>query len=503
MAFQSGSFQSDAFQVTASDVTIGLTGQSVSASAGSVATSQTVSFGINGLALVPVEGRSNHIKNSTMAGAVAGSPGTIPTYWANVNAGNITLQSVATGTDGTTGLAYIDLRYAGTANANSTVYIAPAHYGNSPIASLGQTWTGSFYAGLVAGSWPSGSCSALFAEINHAGAAASQQTTAINLKTITNSTLVRKEATRTLGGTQVFDLGYVGFRITFAFANTEAVDFTVRIAAPQLELNSSATAFIPTSAGAVYDSLSSSQDVSFALSGQSASASGGTLSASQDVSFALSGQSVSASAGTVAPSILNTVALTGQSVTSSAGTLTSEQSISIALSGQSVSTSSGTITPSTDSSITLQLTGQSVTASAGNATPSIEVTLGLTGQQVSTSGGTVTAEQAITLALSSQQAAASSGSVSTSQDVSLAITGQSVSAAYTAPTVTQAVSVSLTGNSVTSGYGVITPSVTADITLQLNGSYVTAIAGEVGTTGGTPAANDSNYVVLARRVGRR
>src|SRR4029077_4515010 len=55
------------------------------------------------------ETRTNVIKNSTMAGAVAGTPGTNPTFWqVGLSTTGFTQQIVGTGTEN--GIAYIDYR---------------------------------------------------------------------------------------------------------------------------------------------------------------------------------------------------------------------------------------------------------------------------------------------------------------------------------------------------------------------------------------------------------
>ena len=59
------------------------------------------------------ESRTNSIRNNTMQGAVAGTPGTNPTNWDIVVSGTgITQQIVGTGTED--GITYIDVRFSGT-----------------------------------------------------------------------------------------------------------------------------------------------------------------------------------------------------------------------------------------------------------------------------------------------------------------------------------------------------------------------------------------------------
>ena len=62
--------------------------------------------------------RTNLIKNNSNTGAVAGSPGTLPTNWSDTGlATGITRSVVAFGTHPTLNLPYIRLRYSGTASS--------------------------------------------------------------------------------------------------------------------------------------------------------------------------------------------------------------------------------------------------------------------------------------------------------------------------------------------------------------------------------------------------
>ena len=58
------------------------------------------------------ESRTNQIRNNSMQGAVAGTPGTLPTNWGVSVAGGLTRTVVGTGTEN--GIEYIDVRVQGT-----------------------------------------------------------------------------------------------------------------------------------------------------------------------------------------------------------------------------------------------------------------------------------------------------------------------------------------------------------------------------------------------------
>jgi hypothetical protein len=182
--------------------------------------------------------RTNSIRNSSMVGAVAGSPGTLPTNWAASVAG-LTQTIVGTGTEN--GLPYIDLRFNGT--ANSTTLLVNLEGTTTIAASNGQTWNQSIYAKVIAAPQPPISY-ALFS-VQRAGGS--------NLGSFTNtfvptSTLQRFTATNTMNQATITSIQPY-FLATIAAAT--AYDFTIRIAAPQMELGAYATTWVPTTTAAV------------------------------------------------------------------------------------------------------------------------------------------------------------------------------------------------------------------------------------------------------------
>lgn len=179
--------------------------------------------------------RVNWIRNNAMAGAVAGTPGTMPTNWTDgIAAVGLNRQVVAVGTTG--GNPYIDIRYYGTVTAANTCtlqfdtfFVVPP---NTPV-------TGSVYLGLVAGS--------LVGSVVNGN----------------SGILLRWDATDTYGGANTYysaplaltaatprythtptllpsarDRGYFGIAFTPVVG---AVDFTLRVLLPQAELGSTAT----------------------------------------------------------------------------------------------------------------------------------------------------------------------------------------------------------------------------------------------------------------------
>jgi hypothetical protein len=191
--------------------------------------------------------RTNSIRNSTMVGAVAGSPGTLPTNWISSNAG-LTQTIVGVGTE--LGLSYVDIRLNGT--AIGAIFNLFTEGATQVVASNGQTWTNSFYMKLVAAPNPYNLIQSNFSERTAAGSflTGGQQTITLT-STLTRFTFTR---TNTNALTERINAGYQG---TLTIAAT--YDFTIRIAAPQMELGAYATTFIPTttaSATRVADSFS-------------------------------------------------------------------------------------------------------------------------------------------------------------------------------------------------------------------------------------------------------
>jgi hypothetical protein len=93
---------------------------------------------------------TNSLPNNTMVGAVAGTPGTLPTNWSTGGGGGDIAQEIV-GTGSEDGIFYIDIRISGTPTLTSslTIRFAP----NAQIAAgNGQIWSASNYIKLAAGS---------------------------------------------------------------------------------------------------------------------------------------------------------------------------------------------------------------------------------------------------------------------------------------------------------------------------------------------------------------
>lgn len=170
-------------------------------------------------------GLVNSLRNATMAGAVAGSPGTYPTNWsASISNAGTVVGTLATGSDGS-GVPYLDVRYAGT----------PAGLGAASIrmesstqiaAAVGQVWRLSALVTIAAGAMTNASTDLAMDENTAGGGFVNFNSSAF----VPGAS--RVSFTRTLtGGTT----GAVRPMIRFVWSGAGAIDMTLRISAPRME----------------------------------------------------------------------------------------------------------------------------------------------------------------------------------------------------------------------------------------------------------------------------
>jgi hypothetical protein len=199
------------------------------------------------LGLLIEEARTNSIRNNTMQGAVAGTPGTVPTNWTMVGSVNgITRQIIGTGTEN--GIDYIDVKYSGTPSATFSVVIR-SEQNTQIVAASGQTWAASFYVKLVGGSLTN--LGAIGIEINGwtaAGAFVEQSSSVVVVPTSAALSTQRGIATYALANAST---ARVNSQVSFALTNGSAIDITLRIGLPQLEQGAFATSVIPTTTTAL------------------------------------------------------------------------------------------------------------------------------------------------------------------------------------------------------------------------------------------------------------
>jgi hypothetical protein len=190
------------------------------------------------------EARTNSLPNSQMTGAAAGSPGTVPTGWNMTTA----LRTIATGT--LNGFSYIDVTYNGTASGLATNGMAfdPQTNASGYAAASGQSWSGSVYVALIAGSLPAGVVINLITRGRTSANAPSSPADATTTSITPTATLTRYSATR-LFNNAATEKVTLDLRSS-AIADGISLNFTLRIAAPQLEQGAFPTSYIPTTTAA-------------------------------------------------------------------------------------------------------------------------------------------------------------------------------------------------------------------------------------------------------------
>jgi len=191
---------------------------------------------------------SNMIRNNTMVGAVAGTPGTAPTNWFISPSAGVTSSVVGTGTEND--VTYIDVRFNGTPSATATCVIG-FETAIAIAALTGQTWTNSTYLKLAAGSLTNITGVNLgIIEYTSGGVFVAGAFYPLSSPTSAALSTQRQSATRTLSGGAT--VAAVQPNFTVGVTNGLAVDITLRIGLPQLQLGSDATPAIRTSGSAVY-----------------------------------------------------------------------------------------------------------------------------------------------------------------------------------------------------------------------------------------------------------
>ena len=183
---------------------------------------------------------TNWLRNSVASGAIAGSPGTQPVNWSPGTAAGLTVTIVGTGTE--SGLAYLEVRFAGTTNIDTFGYALDTTMGIP--AAQNQGWTLSAYLRLVAGSM-----TGVTTVLRLRSFTATPTTLSTNDVTVTNPAPGPLSTQRVSQTWTIPDATAAFLRPTlvFNFAIGAAIDFTVRIGAPQAERASVANAWVPTS----------------------------------------------------------------------------------------------------------------------------------------------------------------------------------------------------------------------------------------------------------------
>jgi hypothetical protein len=186
-----------------------------------------------------VEGATtNQVRNPRAEGAVAGTPGTMPTFWSgSTAAGGLSRSSVVV--QAVDGMTALDIRVSGTTSGPNTFFNVSGFETATAPAAAGQTWTGSCHLALLAGSLAG---LTLRIELPKYTAASAYINSAASGGLSPGATAQRFSFTNTpADGT----LGFLGLGLQlFVAAASAVVDFTVRVYGPQLEQQPFATSLI-------------------------------------------------------------------------------------------------------------------------------------------------------------------------------------------------------------------------------------------------------------------
>jgi hypothetical protein len=195
-----------------------------------------------------LEGASvNSLRNNTMQGVAAGSPGTLPTDWvASSTFAGLSRQIVGSGTE--SGINYVDIRYFGTTSGSASGATLIGFDGTALVAAVsGQTWTGSAFITLVGGSLANVSLLSAVLELDNSGSFLAKTQTSIT-PAAGSLPAARTAVARILSNAST---AFVMSQILATMSSGVAVDFTLRIGWPQLEQNPFASSPILTTGAAV------------------------------------------------------------------------------------------------------------------------------------------------------------------------------------------------------------------------------------------------------------
>ncbi len=246
------------------------------------------------LGLLIEEARTNSIRNSTGVGAVAGTPGTMPTNWARAGNGSpvngISISVAGSGVED--GISYVDIRFSGTNTAGGNQYADVALDIDTAVAQ-NQTWTLSSYGRLIAGSLTG----ILTPVIIIYGSPGFIDNASTSIASVTNAPLIRQRFSVTRTFALVTTTG-ASPRLALTASTGATIDVTLRIGLSQFEQGAFATSVIPTAAA----SATRSADVATMVGNNFTNwynQTAGTLAVTFDASANSDATYVSASNGTI------------------------------------------------------------------------------------------------------------------------------------------------------------------------------------------------------------
>lgn len=445
--------------VGTASIIVGISGNSAAATTNNVSATMGVGLTNNFAVVSGTLGKTNLINNSTMQGAVTGTPGSMPTSWAGTfTSVGLTRQLVASGIDAVTGFQYIDIRLSGTVGGTGIQSTNFDPLGNIIPAVEGNTYIHSAYFGLAAGSWPTGTVNLGLIYRNAAGTAI--RGAASSIKVVPNSTLVRISKFDTCVNAPT--TRYVQPTIRADLNAGETVDFTIRIAAPQMEVGSIATAYVPT-----YGSSYSANAITIKVDeqGNQITSSTSNIQTNQTVSRTISGNTLASTQGDENTASSADKAITATTTTVNVGTVSANSSINVSLVGHIaagfVNSASGT------NSRNISLAGNASSASINSLTNGIGV--GIAANSSNTTLSNLSTTQSITRNITGNTSTFSIANLPTGISVNML----GISSTSNAGSIIPRIRVTLTNNVLTSSINSISAAVYNDV--ELSGNTLTGI----------------------------
>ncbi|MCX7380439.1 MAG: hypothetical protein NT133_03260 [Alphaproteobacteria bacterium] len=185
------------------------------------------------LGLLMEEARTNAVRNPRFEGAIAGTPGTAPTYMSGLNGSGLTGSIVGAGT--ASGVPYVDVRIQGTASGIAATMNFETNAGIT--AAQGQAWSLSAFVAVVGGSL-SNISSTILATNEYTGVLAYVGSSIVSGTLGVDSVLRRFSVTGTVAGATVASIMPY---LKLNFASGAIIDVTLRVGLPQMELGAFAT----------------------------------------------------------------------------------------------------------------------------------------------------------------------------------------------------------------------------------------------------------------------
>jgi fibronectin-binding autotransporter adhesin len=206
----------------------------------------------------PASSSVNLVRDSTNVGAVAGTPGVMPTNWSqDQNNAGLTLSVIGFGAaDPLLGLPYIDLNLAGTAVTAANTFVFDTSTGI--VATPSTAYTMSYYVSTTNITNIAGIYTPWF-ETNSTGGYVTQSPTSnVNGLWVEPGTALTRyvvsSTTAASTGVAATTTAFLQPVLQFSFV-AGAVNVTMRIAGVQIQTGSTATTFSPTPGGASLPSL--------------------------------------------------------------------------------------------------------------------------------------------------------------------------------------------------------------------------------------------------------